>query len=75
MQEFAYWFISTAWNLQEAYGPVWEEEWTIRNQADLQDKLPEMFAAYERTAARVMVAPSLSTLQEIGPTRDEEAAR
>ena len=72
MQEFAYWFISTAWNLQAPYGPVWEEEWTIRDQEDLREKLPSMFAAYERTAARVMVAPSLATLQEIGPTRAEE---
>ena len=72
MQEFAYWFISTAWNLQAPYGPVWEEEWTIRDQEELREKLPEMYAAYEETAARVMVAPSLATLQEIGPTRAEE---
>lgn len=74
MQEFAYWFISTAWNLQAPYGPVWEEEWTIRDQDDLRQKLPEMYAAYEETAARVMVAPSLATLAEIGPTREEERA-
>ena len=72
MQEFAYWFISTAWNLQAPYGPVWEEEWTIRDQEELREKLPAMYAAYEETAARVMVAPSLATLQEIGPTRAEE---
>ena len=72
MQEFAYWFISTAWNLQAPYGPVWEDEWTIVDQEDLRRKLPEMYAAYEETAARVMVAPSLETLQEIGPTRAEE---
>ncbi len=72
MQEFAYWFITTAWNLQAPYGPVWEEEWTIRDQEELREKLPEMYAAYEETAARVMVAPSLATLQEIGPTRAEE---
>ena len=72
MQEFAYWFISTAWNLQAPYGPVWEEEWTIRDQEDLRQKLPSMYAAYEETAARVMVAPSLATLAEIGPTRAEE---
>ena len=74
MQEFAYWFISTAWNLQAPYGPVWEDEWTIVDQEDLRRKLPEMYAAYEETAARVMVAPSLETLQEIGPMRAEEQA-
>ncbi len=72
MQEFAYWFISTAWNLQAPYGPVWEDEWTIVDQEDLRQKLPEMYAAYEETAARVMVAPSLETLEEIGPSRAEE---
>ena len=74
MQEFAYWFISTAWNLQAPYGPVWEEEWVIRDQEELRQKLPAMYEAYERTAARVMVAPSAQTLMEIGPTRAEERA-
>ena len=35
--------------------------------------MPELWAMYDRTAARVMVAPSLATLQAIGPTRAEEA--
>ncbi len=74
MQEFAYWFISTAWNLQAPYGPVWEEEWVIRDQAELREKLPAMYAAYEETAARAMVAPSMQTLAEIGPMRAEERA-
>lgn len=72
MQEFAYWIISTAWNLQEAYGPQGEDEWTIKNEADLQEKLPEFYEVYQRTVGRTMVAPSLETLQEIGPTRAEE---
>jgi hypothetical protein len=72
MQEFAYWIISTAWNLQEPYGPQGGDEWTIRNAADLQDKLPEFYEVYQRTVGRTMVAPSSETLQEIGPTRAEE---
>ncbi len=72
MQEFAYWIISTAWNLQEAYGPQGEEEWTIVNEADLREKLPEFYEVYQRTVGRTMVAPSLETLREIGPTRAEE---
>ena len=74
MQEFAYWVISTAWNLQETYGPN-EDEWTIRNEEELKEKLPELYAAYERTVGRTMVAPSLETLASIGPTRAEEAGR
>lgn len=72
VQEFAYWVISTAWNLQEPYGPVWEEEWQITDRTDLREKLPELYGVYERTVARVMVAPSLETLRRFGPTRAEE---
>ena len=39
MQEFACWFISTAWNLQAPYGPIEEDEWTIRNAAEVRRKL------------------------------------
>jgi hypothetical protein len=74
VQEFAYWVISTYWDLQEAYGPVGEAEWTIVNSTDLAEKLPELFAMVERTVGRTMVAPSLATLQAIGPTRAEERA-
>ena len=72
VQEFAYWVISTYWDLQEAYGPVGEAEWTITNSADQAEMLPELHAMIERTVGRTMVAPSLATLQEIGPTRAEE---
>lgn len=71
MQEFAYWVISTAWNLQEPYGSQ-EDEWTIRNEDDLKTKLPELYAAFERTVGRTMAPRSRETLQAIGPTRAEE---
>lgn len=74
LQEFAYWFITTAWNLQEPYGPI-EPEWTIRNAAELRTKLPDFYRVYEQTVERVMVPPSLATLAEIGPTRAEEGER
>ena len=74
LQEFAYWFITTAWDLQEPYGPI-EDEWTIRTPADLQEKLPEFYEVYEQTVGRVMVPPSLTTLAEFGPTRAEEGDR
>lgn len=73
VQEFAYWVISTAWDLQTDYGPQNEREWTLTTPAALQENMPELWAMYERTAARVMVAPSLETLRAIGPTRADEA--
>jgi len=72
-QEFAYWVVSTAWNLQELYGPKNEKEWQIKDRSDLRAKLPDFFAVYEKTVDRVMVAPSAATLASIGPTRAEEA--
>ena len=74
IQEFAYWVITTAWDLQEPYGPPGGDEWGLRTRAELQEKLPEFFAVYEATVGRTMVAPSAETLREIGPTRAEEAA-
>jgi len=72
VQEFSYWVISTAWDLQTAYGPQSEDEWTLTTPAALQENMPELWEMYERTAATVMVAPSLETLQAIGPTKAEE---
>ena len=69
VQEFAYWVISTAWNLQEDYGPRGEAEWQVTDRDDLRAKLPEMDALMERTVDRIMVAPSRRTLEQIGPTR------
>jgi hypothetical protein len=74
MQEFAYWFLTTAWNLQEPYGPD-ENEWTLRNRDQLQAALPTFFAVSERTAGRVLTAPSRQTLAGFGPTRREERGR
>ena len=73
MQEFAYWVISTAWNLQEPYGPIGEDEWTITDEDDLKSKLPEFYEVYQRTVGRTMVAPSLATLEDIGPKRADES--
>lgn len=71
MQEFAYWFITTSWDLQVAYGPN-EDEWTLRTPAELKAKMPEFFEVYRRTAAQVISVPSPKTLKKIGPTRSQE---
>ena len=74
LQEFAYWFITTAWDLQEPYGPD-EEEWTLRTSEELKAKMPKFFDVYQRTAARVMSPPSRASLSKIGPPRSEERRR
>ena len=63
IQEFAYWIIFTAWDLFEPYGP--EAEWTGNNNpTDLQNKLPLSYQLFRETIPKVMVSPSLSTLDE-----------
>ncbi len=74
IQEFAYWAISTNWDLQEAYGPAGEAEWKIITAADFREKMPAFNEMIDRTVGTVMVAPSLETLQKLGPTRAEERA-
>ncbi len=64
LQEFGYWIISTVWDLQEPYGPG-HDEWTIRNNADLQDKMPQLYEMYEQTVSKIMVSPGHSLLGEL----------
>lgn len=71
VQEFAYWFLTTAWDLQVPYGPD-EDEWTLRTPEELRSALPEFWAVHERTSARVLTCPTRETLARIGPTRAEE---
>jgi Ca2+-binding EF-hand superfamily protein len=71
LQEFASWFLTTAWDLQEPYGPD-EEEWTLRTRAELKAVEPEFFEVFERTAGRVLRAPRPEVLARIGVTRAEE---
>jgi hypothetical protein len=72
MQEFAYWFITTAWDLQAPYGPIEEDEWTIRNSSELRQMMPDMYAVFDQTVGRIMVAPSRETLGKIGPIRNKQ---
>ena len=64
LQEFGYWVISTAWNLQEPFGSN-GTEWTIRNRAGLQEKMPQLYEVYEQTVSKIMVSPGSSLLSEL----------
>lgn len=64
IQEFAYWLISTYWNLQEEYGPN-ENEWTIRNKQELKNKLPSAYNLVENTVGKIMKSPSNKILEKL----------
>ena len=72
MQEFAYWIITSAWDLQNPYGP--DAEWkTIRTPEDLKSMLPSSYQLIADTLPKVMVSPSIATLEEfIKYDRDED---
>ena len=63
MQEFGYWVITTFWNLQEPYGPH-IDEWTIKDADDLKEKMPELYEMTQQTVGKIMVSPSIATLEE-----------
>ncbi len=61
LQEFSYKFISTAWDLNRPHD-MGGSNWTIKNSDELKEMMPEMYRMYERTVAKFMAAPNLSTL-------------
>lgn len=62
VQEFAYWLISTYWNLQEPYGPIAEREWNIDNANLLKYKLPEGYNLVKNSIDDIMKSPSKNSL-------------
>ncbi len=65
LQEFAYWIITCAWNLQEPYGPE-DSEWkVIKTAADLEARLPRSHELVRGTIPGVMAPPSRATLDAL----------
>ncbi len=62
MQEFAYWLISSYWNIQEKYG-LGEDEWILVNKQKLQRFLPKGYQLVNNTIPNVMSVPSKKTLE------------
>jgi hypothetical protein len=62
MQEFGYWVITTAWNLQEPYGPH-IDEWTLKDADDMKQQMPELYEMVQQTVGKIMVSPSIATLE------------
>jgi hypothetical protein len=61
LQEYAYWVISTAWDVQETYGPG-GSEWTLPGLAAFQQYQPDMYALIQSTVDQVMAPPSSASL-------------
>lgn len=62
MQEYAYWLITTEWDIQQAHGPDHNTEWTVSTPSALASQLPLSHQLYLDTVADIMGAPSPETL-------------
>ncbi|MFA8342179.1 MAG: hypothetical protein ACEPO8_04320 [Rhodothermaceae bacterium] len=65
VQEYAYWIITTYWNLQEPYGLNEVGEWSIKNQEELKQKLPDAYNLVKNTIDKIMKAPSTAILEKL----------
>lgn len=61
LQEFAYWAISSHWDLQVAYGPN-EDEWTARTPVAMEEAVPMAVSLIESTLNGVLSPPSDQSL-------------
>ncbi len=65
IQEYAYWLITSAWNLQDKYG-LGEDEWKLQTPEKLKSNLPSAYELYETYIRKIMSAPQKATLQSFG---------
>ncbi len=63
IQEYAYWVITTVWNLQVPYGPD-EKEWIPKTEDDLKTSLPKAYNLFKQTIPQIMASPSKATLDD-----------
>lgn len=67
LQEYAYWVISSEWDLQRDFGSG-HDEWSLVDPASFRDAQPELHEAFLRTIPKVLVAPRPDRLEAF---RDE----
>ena len=71
LQEFGYWLITTAWNIQRKWGPFDEEtghphaEWALVDRDALAAQLPSALELLAATSDKVLVPPTTKMLEEL----------
>ena len=65
LQEFAYWIITSHWNIQTMYGPNDGFEWSATTPEDLTNDLPLSQVLLETTIAATMSPPAAATLAKL----------
>ena len=64
-QEFAFWFIVTAWDYMEDYFPDKENEWNLKTSTELQLQLPLAYKLYQDTVLPVLSKPEKAFLDSL----------
>lgn len=65
LQEYSYWVISSAWDLQRPFGgDHGGGEWTLADPAALRRAQPALFEMFQRTIPAVLVPPARGVMQQ-----------
>ena len=64
-QEFAFWFIVTAWDYIEDYFPDNENEWSLKTSSELQQQLPLAYKLYQDTVLPILSKPEKVLLDSL----------
>merc|ERR1712083_78218 len=62
LQEYAYWIITTGWELQEEFGHK-SSEWKVRTCPELMDKNPLGFELFMETVLNTLMPPSRESMR------------
>ena len=67
LQEFAYWFISSAWGLQTTYGDNDTSEWTLKSKSNLESNMSSCYTTLmTNTVNKILISPSTTFLNNLG---------
>ena len=69
LQEYAYWVITSSWDISKDYTDGGNGEWTLGSKRDFMRSQSEMYSVFSRTVPKVMVAPSRTKLDEFESNR------
>lgn len=65
LQEYAFWFTVTAWDLINDYFPDKDPEWKLKTSSELQEKLPVTYQLYLDTVKPILSKPDQGLLESM----------
>ncbi len=62
IQEYAYWLITTGWDIQTAYGPEVSSEWPVNTREGLASSHPDAMVFFDQAVTKVLTPPTAEVL-------------